>query len=55
MRSFNLCACGEIFRAYFCKKCDTLEYTNCKRCHEEHFSEINRMKELSRLKRDFIV
>ena len=54
MRSFNLCdndGCGEVFRTYFCKKCDSFQNNLCKRCHEEYFLEIKRIKQLSRLKR----
>jgi len=53
VRSFNLCdnGCGEVFRTYFCKKCDSFQNKYCPDCHEEYFMEIKRMKELSRLKR----
>jgi len=52
--SINLCdtkGCGEIYNTYFCKRCDTYIQDYCKRCHETHFSQIDRMRDLSRLKR----
>ena len=58
MRNFNLCdtkGCGEIFLTYFCKGCKMFHDNYCPRCHEEHFDEIARMKNLARLKRDFHV
>lgn len=54
LANINVCetiGCGEIFRTYFCKKCSQYEKHYCKFCHNEHFNEINRMKNLSRLKR----
>lgn len=51
LANFNLCRCGEIFRTYFCKKCQDFQEYKCKYCHEEHFDQIKRMKNLSRLKR----
>jgi hypothetical protein len=51
LSNYQLCECGEVFRQYFCKKCDAYQKNKCKDCHEEHFNEIRRMKDLSRLKR----
>jgi hypothetical protein len=58
VRNFNLCDtkdCREIFCTYFCKKCGAYQDNYCRKCHELHFSEIQRMKQLSKLKRDFVV
>ena len=54
MRNFNLCdtkGCGDVFFTYYCKKCGLYQDDYCKRCHEEHFDQVRRMKDLSRLKR----
>lgn len=47
--------CGEVFKTYFCKKCNKFITDYCIDCHEEHYNEIDRMKDMSRLKRDFHV
>jgi len=58
MKNVNLCDtkdCREIFITYFCRRCGEYQDNYCKRCHEQHFSDIRRMKDLSKLKRDFHV
>lgn len=44
--------CGEIFKTWYCQKCKRFITNMCKDCHEECISEIKRMSDLAKLKRD---